>query len=94
MSFRLASVPGSHSELNRLFGPIGFLRSVISVVLTSKMENIGCSDVSISRSALSVISWQSNVLTEAFFPCNSCVPMEEETCAFLYLNAKHGLKSQ
>eukprot|EP00983_Pelagomonas_calceolata_P093661 1157799-Pelagomonas_calceolata.AAC.13 len=44
-------------ELNRLFGPITLLQSVIPVVpMAYKMKNMCCSDVSIPRSALSVKS--------------------------------------
>eukprot|EP00983_Pelagomonas_calceolata_P131557 1161786-Pelagomonas_calceolata.AAC.5 len=55
-------------KLNRLFGPIVLLRSVIPVILmTYKMKNMCCSNVPIPRSALYVKSMPHSLSTTSLF---------------------------
>eukprot|EP00983_Pelagomonas_calceolata_P083152 1156096-Pelagomonas_calceolata.AAC.1 len=82
MSF--ATLPDSGCEytlfkLNRLFGPIVHLQSVIPVILmTYKMQNMCCSDVPIPRSALSVRSMPHFLNTTS-----------REGFSFLHLHVSH-----
>eukprot|EP00983_Pelagomonas_calceolata_P077097 1153714-Pelagomonas_calceolata.AAC.2 len=66
-------------ELNRLFGPMKLLQSVISVIpMIFKMKDMCCSDVPIPRSSLSVISMPCPLSTTSIFyifisPTAQCV---------------------